>query len=107
MFRNIQKFEGIVGNHPIDLFHHTPPHPLFVVDRPQKYGASGGLDVAEKFVAKGSHHTFLKHVELYSRLFQKLPGVCNTEPNMSRAIIRKVFCAQGEEICLVESQMRE
>jgi hypothetical protein len=68
MFRNIQKLEGIVGYHPIDLFAHTPLHPLFVVDRPQEHGAPGGLNVAEKFVAKGSHHTFLKHIKLYSRL---------------------------------------
>lgn len=67
--RNLQEFEGIVGNHSIDIFRHTPLHPLFVVDCPQKYRASGSADIAEEFTAEGSHHAFLEHVKVHSIFF--------------------------------------
>lgn len=67
--RNLQELEGIVGNHSIDIFRDTPLHRLFVVDCPQKYRATGSTDIAEEFVAKGSHHAFLKHVKIHSIFF--------------------------------------
>jgi hypothetical protein len=69
ILRNIQEFERIIGNNSIDLFHDTPLHLLFVIDCPHKYGPSGCFDVTEELVAKGSNHAFLKHIEIYSRLF--------------------------------------
>jgi hypothetical protein len=107
IFRNIQELERIIGNNSIDFFHDTPLHPLFVINCPQKYRASSSFDVAEEFVTKWSHHAFLKHIEVYSRLFQELSSICYAEANMCCAIIWKVFCAQREVVGLVKCQMRE
>jgi hypothetical protein len=75
VFRNFQVLFGVIRNHSVHFFHDCPLHAFFVIDCPEEYRALRSFDLVQEFVAKGSNHNFLEHVESHARNFQKLPGV--------------------------------